>query len=116
MTLNQDVPDSVYDDITAEDINKISEYMSNPMTATVVKQPPDQKKSGSRLTAEVIYSMMIELQIPQTFDKWHINSLIKLIEVRTSRETPPKKMSKNEIIERNKALNEARKAKYHTKG
>lgn len=116
MTLNQDVPDSVYDDLTAEDINRISEYMANPMTATVVRQSSDQKKGGRKLTAEVIYSMMIQLQIPQSFDKWHINSLIKLIEVRTIDETPPKKMSQREIIERNRAINEARRAKYHTKG
>ena len=116
MTLNQDVPDSVYEDLTAEDFNKISEYMNDPMTATVVKEAPGQKKSGRRVTAELIYCWMIQLNIPTTFDKWHINSLMQLIAVCNAENTPPKKMSKNEIIERNRALNEARKAKYHTKG
>ena len=115
MTLNPDVPDSVYDDLTAEDINAISAYMENPMTATVVKDQPGQNKAR-RVTAELIYCWMIQLNIPQSFEKWHINSLMQLIAVCNAENTPAKKMSKNEIIERNRALNEARKAKYHTKG
>ena len=117
MTINKNVPDSVYDDLTVEDLGKIEKYIKDPMTATVITKQPGQKRSGRRQTAEVIYSQMIQLNMPvDPFAKWHINSLLTLIEVCALANTPPKKMSKSEIIERNRAINEARRAKYHTKG
>lgn len=116
MTIDKNIPDTVYNYLTAEDVKKISEYINNPMTATVVTNTPDQKKSGQILTSEVIYSFMTGLQIPFECEKWHLNRLLKLIEVCNANNTPPKKMGKNEIMSRNKALNAARRAKYNSKG
>jgi hypothetical protein len=59
---------------------------------------------------------MVGLQIPLECEKWHLNRLMKLIEVCSANQTPPKKMGKEEIMSRNKALNAARRAKYNTKG
>ena len=116
MTINQNVPDSVYGYLTAEDIKTISEYINNPMTATTVNNISEKRRSRQIVTSEVIYSWMVGLQIPFECEKWHLNRLTTLIEVCNANNTPPKKMSKDEVIARNKALNEARRAKYNTKG
>ena len=116
MTINQNVPDSVYDYLTADDVKKISDYINNPMTATTINSTSEKRKSSKIVTSEVLYSWMVGLQIPFECEKWHVNRLIMLIEVCNENNTPPKKMGKNEIINRNMALNKARRAKYNSKG
>lgn len=116
MTINKNIPDSVYDYLTADDVKKISDYINNPMTATTVAEIPGQKKNNQQVTSEVIYSWMTGLQIPFECEKWHLNRLLKLIEVCNANNTPPKKMGRNEIMSRNMALNKARRAKYNSKG
>ena len=115
MTINQGVPDEVYEMLTADDIKRISDYINDPMTATTVTDSSG-RKSNEVVTSELIYYWMTALQIPFECEKWHLNRLMQLVAVCNAKNTPPKKMSKNDIISRNKALNEARKAKYHTKG
>lgn len=116
MTINKNVPDAVYDHMTTEDIKRISDYINDPMTATTISENSDQKKSRQVVTAEVVYGWMVALQIPWEAQKWHFNSLMKLIEVCNANNTPPKKMSKSEIMRRNASLNAARRAKYNSKG
>ena len=116
MTINANIPDAAYENLTADDVKAISDYINNPMSATTVTAPQEQSRSKEIITSELIYYWMIALQIPHEFEKWHLNRLLKLIEVCNAKNTPPKKMSKNEIMNRNKALNAARRAKYNTKG
>ena len=115
MTVNQKVPENVYSRLKTEDIQRISEYINNPMTATTIT-PISKRNSGEVITSELIYYWMIALQIPFECEKWHLNRLLQLVSVCNEKNKPPKKMGKNEIMARNKALNEARRAKYNTKG
>jgi hypothetical protein len=115
MTINSGVPDSAYEHLTSDDIIKISDYINDPMTATTVAE--DHGKGNREVvTSELIYYWMTALQIPFECEKWHLNRLLKLIAVCNAKNTPPKKMGKNEIMQRNKALNAARRAKYNSKG
>ena len=115
MTVNQGVPDNAYDYLTVKDIQDISDYINDPMTASIVNSSSNSI-SREKVTSELIYYWMIALQIPSEFEKWHLNRLIKLIEICNVKNTPAKKMGKNEIIARNQALNAARRAKYNSKG
>lgn len=116
MALNQ-VDDSVYDRLTRQNIKEINDYIAAPMTATVVKEAPNHRRTSNEfVTSELIYYWMIAYNIPVEFEKWHINRLIMLIRVCSAKNEPAKKMSKSEVAASYRAINAARKAKLHTKG
>lgn len=97
-------------------INKILAYIQDPMTATVTNNK-GQKTSRETVTNELIYYWMVSLKIPfEPCEKWHLNRLMKLIEVCAIKNTPPKKMSKSDLMRRNSALNAKRRAMHHTSG
>lgn len=116
MTLTQNVDPEVYRNITQENLDEVAQYIRAPMTATTISDP--KKNTGNRdvVTSEIIYYWMISLNIPFECQKWHLNKLLMLIRVCNTKNQPAKKMSRSEIISRNRALNEARKQKYNTKG
>lgn len=115
MTITQNVDDNVYKLIGQGIIEEISRYIEAPMTATVFNT---ENKNGSReiITAEIIYYWMIALNIPFECQKWHLNRLLALIKVCDIKNTPSKKMSKREIMDRNRSLNLARREALNTKG
>lgn len=116
MTVTQNVDPVVYNRLTNEDIQKINDYIENPMTATVLNDRNQKGGNRETLTSELIYYYMIALNIPFECEKWHLNRLITLIRVCDVKNTPPKKMSGREIMSRNAALNAARRKKFNTKG
>lgn len=115
MTLTQNVNPDAYKCLTNKVIGQINDYIEAPMTATTFYQ---QESNGNReiVTSELIYYWMIALHIPFECQKWHLNRLLTLINVCNIKNSPDKKMPMREIYERNRALNEARKKKFNTKG
>lgn len=116
MTLTQNVDDAVFERLTPTHLNKIKEYIEDPMTATWFS---DEKKPGNNTqitTSELIYYWMFKSNIPIECQKWHLNRLLTLIQIFEVQEQPPKKMSIKEIYARNAALNAKRKAEFKTKG
>ena len=114
MTITKNVDPNVYVCLTAENIQEIVNYINAPMTATTIR---DTGKSNHEIvTSELIYYWMISLNIPVEFEKWHLNRLITLIRVCSIKNQPAKKMSRGEIMQRNAALNAARKKRWNTKG
>lgn len=117
MTLTRNVDPEIYNRLTVDNIREINEYIESPMTATWFNE---QKRSGGGkkevLTAELIYYSMIAYGIPFECQKWHLNRLLTLIRVCNLKNEPPKKMSKQETMRNNAALNAARRKKLNTKG
>jgi hypothetical protein len=115
MTLTKNVKPEIYYRLTSDQINKINNYIEAPMTATTF---PSNKSNKSReiITAELIYYWMVAMAIPFECQKWHLNRLLTLINVCNIKNNPPKKGSRAEIIERNKALNAARRKQFNTNG
>lgn len=121
MTITKGIPDSAYYYIPADIMNRIVDYIQDPMTATWFTSGPTENgtpKMGGKevITAEIIYYWMISLNIPPEYQKWHLNQLMTLIKVVSIKNTPSKKMSKKDITKQNAALNAQRRAKYKTKG
>lgn len=118
----QNVDDLVYNCLKENQIKEIVDYIQDPMTATWFSEDKEPKKKRRKeiQTSEVIYWQMIALQIPQGFEKWHLNRLLTLIRVCAAKNEEQygdkKKMSKGDLLKRNAALNAQRRAKMHTKG
>jgi len=116
MTLTQNVKPEVYSLLTAKNFEQINAYIENPMTATRFFEDQTKRPSRERITNEVIYYWMIALNIPQEYQKWHLNRLLTLIRVCNIKNQPPKKMNRREIMTRNAELNAARRKQLNTKG
>lgn len=116
MTITQNVDPMIYMAFDNNIFNEISKYMNDPMTATVINSRKPRANSGTFTTSEVIYSLMVQLNIPFECQKWHINRLLTLIQVCEEAQTPKKKMSNKQVLNQYAALNAARRAKYHSKG
>lgn len=116
MTISQNVDPNVYKCITNEQLQEIFKYIEAPMTATTFSQREHKGSSREQITAELIYYWMIACNIPFECQKWHINRLLTLIRVCEIKNTPPKKMSKRELMSRNASLNAARRRQFNSKG
>lgn len=118
MTVTPNVPPEVYDRITNETIDRISEYMSRKATATWFSDKAGRTGKKEVITAEIIYHWMIAHSIPFECQHWHLNRLLTLIRVCNQKSNPEgqKKMSQRELMERNRRLNAERRAKNQGRG
>lgn len=122
MTITQNVKDEVYDFIAKdkEKLKKINDYIQDSMTATTFYERKPTNQTGRPhkeiITSELIYYWMGSYQIPFSCEKWHLNRLLTLIRIYNIKNDNGKKMSKNEILANNKALNAARRAKMNSRG
>lgn len=116
MILTPDYPPNILDRLTEDHLRQINEYINSTQTATTIQR--EQKRSGvkEKITYEVIIGWMVTLNIPLECQYWHLNRLFTQIEVLNIKNTPQKKLSRREIMERNRALNEKRMAELGSRG
>lgn len=115
MTITQNVNPIVYYNIPSDKIKEVKSYIEDSMTATTFKNT-NNKRNQEIVTSELIYYWMVALEIPFECQKWHLNRLLTLIKVCNIKNQPSKKMPMREVLNNNRALNMARRAKLHTKG
>lgn len=115
MTLTQNVTPEVYNYLSSKNIAQVNQYIEAPMTATRFNNNRVTQPNREQITAELIYYWMIALNIPFECQKWHLNRLLTLIRVCNVKNQPPKKMSKRELLNRNAALNAARRKQSNAK-
>ena len=116
MTITQNIDSSVYNRLSQDNIKDINNYIDAPMTATTFYGHNQDGRSKETITSELIYYWMISFNIPMECQKWHLNRLLTLIRVCNVKNNPPKKMNKREIMNRNAALNAARRKQLNTTG
>ena len=115
MTLTPGVDPKVYTALPDRVLREIGDYISAPMTATTITEL-NSKPSQQMVTSELIYYWMVTLNIPFECETWHINRLLTLIRVCNIKNSPKQKVNRADILARNRALNEQRKALYGTSG
>ena len=102
--------------ITEKDFIRVHEYINHPMSATKIQNHKKEKAGSKEMTSEEIYCAMSMLHIPYECQKWHLNRLLKLIEVCAIRNAPPEKMSKKDMAAEWKRTNARNRAKFKSKG
>lgn len=119
MTISEGINPEVYNYLTSDNYQEIGKYIDSKMTATWFNEKQIQSAGSFKkevITSEIIYYWMITLTIPFECQHWHLNRLLTLIKVCNQKNAPEKKMGKQDLVARNRALNEARKSQYNTKG
>lgn len=116
MTLTQNVDPMVYHILRPDNIQKINDYINNPMSATrfnaeqLKKMSMGKPRQDEKMSSEMIYYWMVAAQIPFECQKWHLNRLLTLIRICGIKSEAPKKMSKAEVADRYRKTNAARRA------
>lgn len=108
MTLTQNVDEIIFSLLTKEDVEKIIEYINDPMSATYIRKDDRGRKSREVPTAEYFYYIMFTLGIPKECEKWHFNTLMSLIHIFEIKSGNKKGMKKNDIARNYAALNKQR--------
>lgn len=115
MDTKGNITDNICKSLSTYELSEIRKYMSKSCTATTINSREKQSKSRDILTSEVIYYMMIAMEVPIECERWNINRLLMLIRVCAVKNNP-KKMGMKDIMRDNAALNKMRRASMGTKG
>lgn len=118
MLLTESPPENWLNQLSRENVNDLSQYINDDMTATTFNDKDNGKQSREVITSELIYYWMVAATIPFECQYWHLNRLITLIKICGIKNQDPnkKKMSKSEIAARNRELNAQRRKQLGSKG
>lgn len=116
MIISGEYPENILTRLTPEHFQAINNHIEAKMTATWFNEPKTTKPTTEIITAELLYYWMITFNIPIEFQYWHLNRLLTLLKVFSLKNAPAKKLSRREILTRNRELNEQRKAQFKTNG
>lgn len=116
MVLTPEVPEEVFGKLSNENFIAINEYIVDSQSATTFREGPKGKGRSEIITAEVMYSWLVMMNIPFECQYWHLNKLITLVRVIQAKSETKKKMNPREIAKQNRELNAQRRAQYGSNG
>ena len=117
MSIKGNIADEVLCKLSKENLQTVTDYINNTMTASTVKEPEGSVKGVKRnfITSELIYSWMVSYRIPVEFEKWHLNRLLTLIKVLDEQNKEPEKKSEAQLIKDYARIREENRAKFGIK-
>lgn len=82
MTANKPKVPEAWKYLRQADANRISDYISDSMSARIIRKQTNNRpgRSRARMTSEYFYWLMIQLGIPFECEKWHFGRLLALID------------------------------------
>lgn len=116
MCLTPDVSLDVIKRLDDKAFNQILDYINSKQTATFLRSDPNAPSSSEIITSELIYYWMISLGVPFECQHWHLQRLLTLIKVCSVKNSATKKMSRKDLMQRNRSLNAQRKQQLGTRG
>ena len=121
MILTPDVPESIMLRFTEENYAAVVAYIDSPQSATTFQDLTQEKNSKRTeiITSELIYYWMTVANIPFSCETWHLNRLFALIRIHNIKNSKDKKLSKSSkaaMIQQRNALNAQRKAQMNSTG
>lgn len=116
MVVSENPPEDFLTQLSEANLADINAHIDAKMTATWFSDQPGKSGTGEIITSELIYFWMSVFKINFDCETWHLNRLFTLIRIAHLKQQKPKKMSRAEIVRRNRDLNEQRKAALGTTG
>lgn len=116
MVITSELDLDVLNRLSQKNIDSIQEYIDSKQSATTFGSMPERRGPGEVITSELIYYWIVSFNIPFECQTWHLNRLFALIRILNIKNSKPKKLSRNELAQRNRDLNAQRRAELGTKG
>jgi hypothetical protein len=116
MIVTLDYPTDIIGKLDQKNLDAINAYIESKESATTFGRMPERRGRGEIITAELVYYWMVAFNIPFECERWHLNRLFALIRICNIKNSKPTKMSRHDMLSRNRELNEKRKAELNTKG
>ncbi len=116
MVVTPNLSDNVLTLLSNDNLIQINEYIESKQTATTFNELQTARGNSEIITSELIYYWMVAFKIPFECENWHLSRLFSLVRICGIKSEKPKKVSAHEVAERNRALNEQRKAQLKTSG
>lgn len=95
---------------------QLSNYIDKSASATTFHNQRPAGSSRELITSELIYYWMVAQQIPFECENWHLNRLTTLIKICGIKSSPPKKMSRSEMLAQRQQLNAQRRSQMGSRG
>ena len=118
MCLTDDIDPNVFNYLTEQNVKDVMSYIEDSATATWFNDTANKRRGKKEIiTAEIIYYWMTAYNIPENYQFWHLNKLMTLLRVCAEKNNVDnKKTNSSQLAAQRRALNAARKSKYHTRG
>lgn len=115
------IPENIMTRFTDKHYFLINTYIDSPQSATTFYDLTAQKNTKRKeiITTELIYYWMILASIPFECETWHLNRLFSLIRIHNIKNSKDKRLDKSDkaaMIQQRNALNEQRRAQMNSNG